>query len=123
MLVDDEEDISLLFKDSLEMYGHFKVDIYNNAKDAIDRFKPDIYDLILIDIIMPRINGLNFYTAIRDKICYSKICFFSATEYNDDEIKDIFPELKEQKTVLIQKPIKIKELSNKVMEIINESNY
>ena len=37
----------------------------------------------------------------------------------DYKIKNIFPELKEQKTVLIQKPIKLKELSNKIIEIIN----
>lgn len=125
MLVDDEDDISLLFKDGLEMYGCFKVDVYNNAKDAIDHLKPDLYDLILIDIIMPDMNGLEFYTVIQDKIRYSnsKICFFSAAEYDNDKIKDTFPELKEQKTVLIQKPIKLKDLSYKVMEIINESKY
>jgi hypothetical protein len=38
MLVDDEEDISLLFKDGLEMYGRFKVDVFNNSKKAIDHF-------------------------------------------------------------------------------------
>ena len=123
MLVDDEEDISLLFKAGLEKHGYFKVDVYNNAKDATDHFKPDLYDLILIDIIMPGMNGLEFYTGIRDKIRYSKICFFSAAMYDDSKIKDTFPELKEQKMVLIQKPIKLKDLANKVMEIISKSNY
>ena len=40
----------------------------------------------------------------------------------DYKIKNIFPEFKDQKIVLIQKPIKLKELSNKIMEIIGESN-
>jgi DNA-binding response OmpR family regulator len=120
MLVDDEEDISLLFKDGLEMYGRFKVDVFNNSKKAIDHFKPDVYDLILIDIIMPQMSGLEFYNVIRDRIHDSKICFFSALEYIDDKIKDAFPELKEQKNLLIRKPIKLKDLSNKVMEIINQ---
>jgi two-component system alkaline phosphatase synthesis response regulator PhoP len=119
MLVDDEEDIALLFKDGLEMYGQYKVDVYSNTQRAIDDFKPDFYDIILIDIIMPHMSGLEFYTAIRNKNHSSKICFFSASDYMDDKIKNTFPELKEQKTVLIQKPIKIKDLTNKIMEIIN----
>lgn len=120
MLVEDEEDISILFKDGLEMYGNFEVDVFNNSQKAIDHFVPNVYDLILIDIIMPQISGLEFYTVIRDKNRDSKVCFFSALEYADDKIKDTFPELKGQKIVLIQKPIKLKDLANKIMEIINE---
>jgi DNA-binding response OmpR family regulator len=119
MLVDDEEDIALLFKDGLEMYGQYEVDVYCNTQEAIDDFKPDFYDIILIDIIMPNMSGLEFYSFIRDKVHNSKICFFSASDYLDDKIKDNFPELKKQKRVLIQKPIKLKDLSNKIMEIIN----
>ena len=117
MLVDDEEDISLLFKDGLEMYGQYEVDVYSNARESIDNFKPDFYDIILIDIVMPNMNGLEFYSIIRDKVHNSKICFFSALEYTDDKIKDNFPELKKQKRVLIQKPLKLKDLSNKIKEI------
>ncbi|HEY0580014.1 MAG TPA: response regulator [Candidatus Nitrosocosmicus sp.] len=119
MLVDDEEDIALLFKDGLEMYGQYKVDVYCNTQEAIDDFKPNFYDIILIDIIMPNMSGLEFYASIRNKIHSSKICFFSASDYMDDKIKNAFPELKGQKRVLIHKPIKLKELSGKIMEIID----
>ena len=120
MLVDDEEDIALLFKDGLERNRHYDVKIYSNPQEALDNFKPDVYDLILIDIIMPNMNGFEFYTLLKNKLCNSKICFFSASDHMDDKIKNVFPELKEQKTVLIQKPIKLKDLSNKIMEIINK---
>lgn len=43
------------------MYGQYKVDVYNNTQEAIDDFKPDFYNIILIDIIMPNISGLEFY--------------------------------------------------------------
>jgi CheY-like chemotaxis protein len=119
MLVDDEEDLALLLKDGLERYGYYDVKIYSNPQEALDNFKPDIYDLILIDIIMPDMSGFEFYSSIRNNPNNSKICFFSASDYMDNKIKNIFPELKEQKTVLIQKPIKLKELSNKIIEIIN----
>jgi DNA-binding response OmpR family regulator len=122
MLVDDEEDIALLFKDGLERYGHYDVKIYFNPQEALDNFKHDVYDLILIDIIMPNMSGFEFYSLLKNKLYNSKVCFFSAADHMDDKIKNRFPELKEQKTVLIQKPIKLKELSNKIIEIINESN-
>ena len=120
MLVDDEEDIALLFKDGLERNGHYDVKIYSNPQEALDNINSDVYDLILIDIIMPNMSGFEFYTILKDKLCNSKVCFFSASDYLDDKIKNRFPELKEQNTVLIQKPIKLKELSNKIIEIINE---
>ncbi len=71
---------------------------------------------------MPFLNGFEFYFKIRNKIHDSKICFFSASEYTDNKTKNIFPELKEQQEVLIQKSIKIKDIHNKIMEIINESD-
>ncbi|MER5174230.1 MAG: response regulator [Candidatus Nitrosocosmicus sp.] len=119
LLIDDEEDIALLFKDGLEIYGDYSVDIYNDPLKALHDFKPNSYDIVLIDIIMPEMNGLDFYAFIKKMNCKSKICFFSAAEYRDDKIRYMFPDLKEQKTILIQKPIRIKDLSYKIDEIIN----
>ena len=81
MLVDDEEDIALLFKEGLERYGQYDVKIYSNPQEALDDFKADVYDLILIDIIMPNMSGFDFYTLLKDKFCNSIICFFSASDY------------------------------------------
>ena len=69
---------------------------------------------------MPEMGGMEFDSFIRKMDCNSKICFFSAAEYQDDKIRDIFPDLKYQKTILIQKPIKIKDLLYKIDEVINE---
>ncbi len=120
LLIDDEEDIALLFKDGLEIYGQFCVDIYTDPLKALHDFDPNKYDIVLIDIIMPEMNGMEFYGFIKKMNYNSKICFFSAAEYHDDKIRGMFPDLKEQKTILIQKPIKIKDLSYKIEEIINE---
>ena len=120
MLVDDEEDIALLFKEGLERYGQYDVKIYSNPQEALDDFKADVYDLILIDIIMPNMSGFEFYTLLKDKLCNSRICFFSASDHIDDNIKKVFPDFKDKKTVLIQKPIKLKDLSNKILEVINQ---
>ena len=76
MLVDDEENFALLLKDGLERYGYYDVKIYSNPQEALDNFKPDAYDLILIDIIMPGMSGFHFYSSIRNNPNNSKICFF-----------------------------------------------
>ena len=76
--------------------------------------------MVLVDIVMPGMSGFEFYTYIKkiDKEC--KVCFFSASENSEQKIRNMFPELKWEKNVLIQKPIRIRDLTNKIKEIIND---
>ena len=76
--------------------------------------------MVLVDIVMPGMSGFEFYTYINkiDKEC--KVCFFSASENSEQKIRNMFPELKWEKNVLIQKPIRIRDLTNKIKEIIND---
>ena len=119
LLVDDEEDIALLFKEGLELYGNYNVDIYTNPSKALEHLEPEKYDLILIDIIMPNISGIEFYSAIQRKNHRAKICFFSAADYPQKDIKKMFPSLENEDILFIQKPIKIKDLSNIITNILN----
>jgi DNA-binding NtrC family response regulator len=81
--------------------------------------EPEKYDLILIDMIMPNISGMEFYSIIQRKNYRAKICFFSAADYPQKDIKKMFPSLENQNILFIQKPIKIKDLSNIITNIIN----
>ena len=56
LLVDDEPDIALTFKIGLEDNG-FTVDAFNNPFKALSNFKAGFYDLLLLDIKMPKMNG------------------------------------------------------------------
>jgi DNA-binding response OmpR family regulator len=56
MVVDDEADITLQLSVVLEENG-FKVDPFNDALLALENFKPDLYDLLILDIKMPKMNG------------------------------------------------------------------
>ncbi len=122
MILDDEEDIALLFKEGLEIMGFYSVAVYNDPIKALYEIKSNTYDIILIDIVMPNMNGLEFYTNLKkmEKESGSKVCFFSAGEFSEDKIRNMFPNLKNQKTILIHKPIRIKELLIKIDEIIYE---
>jgi two-component system, OmpR family, response regulator ChvI len=58
LVVDDDPDITKLYKATLEEEEGFKVDTYNDPKEALSDFKPNYYDISLIDIRMPEMNGL-----------------------------------------------------------------
>ena len=122
MILDDEEDIALLFKEGLEIMGLYSVAVYNDPIKALYEIKSNTYDIILIDIVMPNMNGLEFYTNLKkmEKESGSKVCCLSAGEYSEDKIRNMFPNLKNQNTILIHKPIRIKELLFKIGEIIYE---
>jgi DNA-binding response OmpR family regulator len=86
LIVDDEDDINLLFKMVLEDNG-FKVDTFNDPIVALQNFTAGAYDLLLLDILMPKMNGLELYQKIRmmdDKV---KICFLTASGINHEEFR------------------------------------
>jgi DNA-binding response OmpR family regulator len=56
-LVEDDPDITLSYSLALEDSGYV-VDIYNDRLVALTRFKPNFYDLLLLDLRMPQMNCL-----------------------------------------------------------------
>jgi DNA-binding response OmpR family regulator len=86
LIVDDEDDINLLFKMVLEDNG-FKVDTFNDPLVALQNFTDGAYDLLLLDMLMPKMSGFGLYQKIRmldDKV---KICFLTASGINHEEFK------------------------------------
>jgi PleD family two-component response regulator len=61
LIVDDEADITLTFKLVLEEDGFAVVDVFNDPLEALSKFKPEYYDLILLDIKMPKMSGFDLY--------------------------------------------------------------
>jgi len=64
MLVEDEADISMTFKIVLESEARLKIDLFTEPFAALNNFKSGLYDLIMIDIVLPNINGFEFYWRI-----------------------------------------------------------
>ena len=67
MVVDDELDICIVLKIVLEKTG-FLVDFYYNPILSLDEFKPNFYELIILDVQMPDINGLQLYREIKKEM-------------------------------------------------------
>jgi CheY-like chemotaxis protein len=65
LLVDDEPDNNTIFKLGLED-GGFHVDAYNDPELALSAFKPDYYDLLILDIKMPKMDGYELYKKIKE---------------------------------------------------------
>ena len=120
LLIDDELDITLTIKGMLEDAG-FKVDSFNDPILALDNYKANFYDLIILDILMSKMNGFELYIKLREKDPTVKICFLTATALLSEELKKT--RLVLGKTIgenyFIQKPIKTEDLIKKLTSIMN----
>jgi DNA-binding response OmpR family regulator len=117
LLVDDEQDVTYTIKVILEDNG-FMVDSYNDPTLALSNFKPGLYDLLLLDIKMPEVNGFELYQKMKEIDSNVKICFLTASElfYEKNRRADAYPRV--NKEHFIQKPIGTEELIRKLNEIL-----
>jgi DNA-binding response OmpR family regulator len=65
LVIDDESDITLTFELILGGEG-FEVDSFNDPYIALSNFSPDIYDIALIDVKMPEMDGFDLYRRLKD---------------------------------------------------------
>jgi DNA-binding response OmpR family regulator len=121
LIVDDEPDIGLLFKTVLEE-SKFKVDWYADRILALKEFKRNFYDLILLDIKMPKMNGFELYRGLKKIANRIRVCFLTAfTEFQEyDKFKEeMFA--KEDEMYFIPKPILNDDLIKRLNSILSSS--
>ena len=118
LAVDDEPDLTMLFRMSLEHYG-FEVDTFNDPQEALSKFKPGSYDLVILDIKMPKMDGFELYHKIKKKDNNANICFLTASElYYEEFRKKEYYAL--DKSMFIRKPIDNEELLKEVNKMIKK---
>ena len=110
LLVDDEPDITLPFSIGLEDSG-FEVDAFNDSAMALSNFKDRSYVLALLDIKMPKMNGIELYNELRKINKKLKVCFITAFDVQNE---DFTLSALNGNPVIIRKPIAIADLVKKV---------
>ena len=120
LVVDDEPDVTYTLKATLEATGFFDIYPFNDPNLALSNFRPNIYDLAILDIRMPQMNGFELFHEIRKIDENVKVCFLTAvselTEYST-AIEKISPPL--DKNCIIKKPIDNIELAKQINRILN----
>ena len=86
LVVDDEPDLTKSCSLALEDHG-FKVDTFNDPLEALSNYKPDYYDLVILDIKMPKMDGFQLYNEIKKKGHKAKVCFLTASEVYYEEFR------------------------------------
>jgi DNA-binding response OmpR family regulator len=119
LAVDDEADLTMLCSLALEYHG-FKVDTFNDPQEALSSYKSDYYDLVILDIKMPKMNGFELYDEIKKKDPQAKICFLTASElYYEEFRKKEYHAI--DKNLFIRKPIENEELLKEVNRIMSSA--
>jgi DNA-binding response OmpR family regulator len=118
LIIDDDEDINNLFKMYLEHNG-CQVDSYTNPIDALYYFKKNVYDLVLLDLNMPQIDGIVMFHVLKNRDDKTIICLTTADLSYLEQVKKKIPNIEKY---VIHKPILLRNLKNKVNELVLEKS-
>jgi CheY-like chemotaxis protein len=108
LIVDDDPVITKTFGLVLEDSGLYEVDTYNEPLTALRDFRPNFYDLALLAIRMPNMNGFELSDKIEKIDNKVKVCFISAYDVEDKSLREHFPSLKIK--CFLPKPIAVSDL-------------
>ena len=115
MIVDANDDVNLTFKIVLsESDRRLRVWSFNDPVDALEKFKPDYYHLVIIDTLMPKMNSFELYDKLRKLDRNIKIYFM--TTGSEEFEKEAYPELNSNR--FIRKPIANEDLLKRVQEAL-----
>ncbi|MGZ5510421.1 MAG: response regulator [Nitrososphaeraceae archaeon] len=122
LLVDNEVDITYALTNALEN-EEFNVESFNDPIIALNSYKSNFYDLVILDIKMPNMDGFELYNKIREKDPKVKICFLTASELFYGEFRKSRFLLVEKigEEYFIQKPIKTDDLVQKINALIMQN--
>jgi two-component SAPR family response regulator len=118
LIVDDDVDVTVTFKVGIEDSNtntNRKIEVYtsNNPVIALSEFKPNFYDILLVDIKMPHMNGFELCEKILAIDINVRICFMSSVEINREALREIYPSL--SLGCFIRKPVTIDYLIKRIM--------
>ena len=116
LVVDDEPDIAKVLKIGLGKEG-YHVDAFTDSREALSHFKPDYYDVLLLDIRMEPMNGFELSRELLRRDSKPKVCFMTAFEVDLSESKIVFPSLRVD--AFIRKPFTTTEIIKLIETALN----
>ncbi|MGG8497241.1 response regulator transcription factor [Tenacibaculum sp. TC6] len=117
LLVEDDESMGFLLKDSLENY-QYKVTHYTDGHAALAGFKKEVFDICLLDVMMPKMDGFSLAAEIRRFNIDIPIIFLTAKTMKEDKIKGFTIGADDYVT----KPFSIEELTLRIKAILKRGN-
>jgi DNA-binding response OmpR family regulator len=138
LIIDDDPDITLTFQKGIEAFNNYatneikndyatdeiknnnnnnkriEVYTYNDPLTALSEFKPDFYDLLLIDINLPNTNGFELSEKILGIDVNVRICFMSSGEINREALREIHPGI--SLGCFIKKPVSMDYLVERIKQ-------
>jgi DNA-binding response OmpR family regulator len=114
MIIDDDHDIANLFKVFLENNG-YNVDAYTNPIGALNNFRKQRHDLIILDLKMPKMNGITLYHKIKELDDKVIICLTTADR---NFIQNLQKGIIDIEKIVIYKPVLLKDLKNKIDSLL-----
>jgi DNA-binding response OmpR family regulator len=116
MIIDDDVDITNLFLTFLE-YNGYSVDAYINPVEAFNNFRKNSHDLIVLDLKMPKIDGMTLYHKIKEIDDKVRICFTTA---DINYIKELRKDIIDIDKIVLYKPVLLKDLKNKIDLLLSQ---
>lgn len=120
MIVDDEADITSILRKGLEKYG-FAVTTFNDPLIALSNFKEGNYDMLLLDIKMPNMDGFELCQKLQEIDSKVKVCFMTAFEVYYDALKELFPD-SYSNICFVKKPFSVNEFAERISKEIAKSS-
>ena len=117
LIVDDDPDITFTFRKALEGENQngkifFQVFTYNDPLLALAEFKINFYDLLLLDVNMPKLNGFELSEKILELDLNVRVCYISAGEMNIEALREQYKSL--SMGCFIKKPVEIEKFVRRV---------
>lgn len=116
LLVEDDESLSFVIGDNLEKAGYSVTRIADGASGH-ESFDPDLHDLCILDVMLPKMDGFNCAEKIREKDKNIPILFLTAKSQQEDKLEGF----KRGGDDYITKPFNFEELLLRVEVFINRS--
>ncbi|HYJ01544.1 MAG TPA: response regulator [Nitrososphaeraceae archaeon] len=119
LIIEDDVDINNLFKLYLEDYGYI-IDAFTDPIDALYSFKKNTYDLVLLDLKMPKMNGILLYEKLHSIDPDLVFRFITADREYVEHLKNSFRDIEK---FVIYKPIHLSELGKKIHFLLLVNNH